>query len=239
MARMKITIPLLLLLAVWGGLAGGISLYIDYLWFDSVDYLEVFQTSLWSKFIFLLLGFAVSFLVLGSNLWLATRRSLGSYWMSEELITLARKGITYLFWIAVLVLSGFVGVAVQARWMTFLQYQHQIPMGFKEPIFEQDISFYFFTLPVLSFLVHLALALVVLSLLVSAVNYVTHGHLAYLKKLHLTYAARAHLTLLVVRWIRIAGLSVSGWSVMSFSTPQTASPPGRGTLISTLGFPAT
>ena len=198
MGRMKTTIPLLLVLVVWGGLAGGISLYIDYLWFDSVDYLEVFQTILWSKFVFWLLGFLLSFLVLGSNLWLATRHSLGLYWMSEELMTLARKGITYLFWIAVLVLSGFVGVAVQGRWMTFLQYQHQISTGFKEPIFEQDISFYFFSLPVLSFLVHLALALVVLGLLVSAVSYVTHGHLAYLERLQLTYAARAHLTLLVV-----------------------------------------
>ena len=198
MGRMKTTIPLLLVLVVWGGLAGGISLYIDYLWFDSVGYLGIFQTILWSKFVFWLLGFLLSFLVLGSNLWLATRHSLGLYWMSEELMTLARKGITYLFWIAVLVLSGFVGVAVQGRWMSFLQYQHQISTGFKEPIFEQDISFYFFSLPVLSFLVHLALALVVLSLLVSAVSYVTHGHLAYLERLQLTSSARAHLTLLVV-----------------------------------------
>ena len=198
MGRMKTTIPLLLVLVVWGGLAGGISLYVDYLWFNSVGYLDVFETTLWSKFAFWLIGFAISFVVLGSNLWLATRRSLGLYWMSEELMTLARKGITYLFWIAVLVLSGFVGVAVQGRWMTFLQYQHQVPMGVNEPIFEQDISFYFFSLPVLSFLVHFALALVVLSLLVSAVNYVTHGHLAYLERLQLSYAARAHLTLLVV-----------------------------------------
>ncbi len=197
MARMKTTIPLLLVLVVWGGLAGGISLYIDYLWFDSVNYLGVFQTILWSKFIFLLMGFLLSFLVLGSNLWLATRRSLRLYWMSEELMTFARKGITYIFWIAVLVLSGFVGMAVQLRWLTFLQYQHQVSVGFKEPIFEQDISFYLFSLPVLSFLVHLGLALVVLSLLVSAVSYVTHGHLAYLERLKLSYAARAHLTLLV------------------------------------------
>ncbi len=198
MGRMRTTIPLLLVVVVWGGLAGGITLYIDYLWFDSVGYLGIFQTILWSKFVFWLMGFLLSLLVLGSNLWLATRHSLGLYWMSEELMTLARKGITYLFWIAVLVLSGFVGVAVQGRWMTFLQYQHQTSAGFKEPIFGQDISFYFFSLPVLSFLVHLALALVVLSLLVSAVSYVTHGHLAYLERLQLTSAARSHLTLLVV-----------------------------------------
>ena len=198
MGRMKTTIPLLLILLVGGGLSGGISLYIDFLWFDSVGYLDVFRTVLWSKSAFWLGGFAISLLVLGSNLWLATRRSLGLYWMSEELMELARKGVTYLFWIAVLVLSVFVGVAVQQRWMTFLQYEHQIPTGLKEPIFNQDISFYLFSLPVLSFLVHLGLALVVLSLLVSAVSYLTHGHLAYLKRLQLTYAARAHLTLLLV-----------------------------------------
>lgn len=191
-------IPLLLILTVWGALAGGISLYIDYLWFDAVGYLEVFQTTLASKFLFWLAGFAVSFLILGSNLYLAARRHHGIYWMSPELQATARKGTQFVFWVAILVLSVLMGMVVQSQWLAFLQYWNQVPAGSQDPIFSQDISFYIFSLPVLSFLVHLGLVLIVLSVLAAAITYVTHGHLAYLQRLQLSHEARVHLTLLAV-----------------------------------------
>ena len=198
MGKIRTTLPLLFGLTIWGALAGGISLYIDYLWFNSLGYLEVFQITLKSKGIFWLLGFALSFLILGLNLSLATRRHHGIYWMSPELQALARKGTQLIFWLAILVLSVLVGIVVQGQWLTFLQYWNRIPSGLSDPIFAQDISFYIFSLPVLIFAVHLGLALIVLSLLLAAVTYLTHGHLAYVGRLQLSYGARVHLTILIV-----------------------------------------
>ena len=199
-------IPLLLILSVWGALAGGISLYIDYLWFDAVGYLEVFQTTLASKFLFWLVGFAVSFLILGSNLYLAARRHHGIYWMSPALQATARKGTQIVFWVAILVLSVLIGMVVQSQWLTFLQFWNQVPTGSVDPIFSEDISFYIFSLPVMSFLVHLGLVLIALSLLAAAITYVTHGHLAYLQRLQLSHEARVHLTLLAVAGFLLAAV---------------------------------
>ncbi len=118
--------------------------------------------------------------------------------MSPELQATARKGTQLVFWIAILVLSVLMGMVVQSQWLTFLQFWNRVPTDFVDPIFNQDISFYIFSLPVLSFLVHLGLVLVALSVLAAAITYVTLGHLAYLQRLQLSHEARVHLTLLAV-----------------------------------------
>ncbi|MDA2937368.1 UPF0182 family protein [Acidobacteria bacterium AH-259-A15] len=195
--NIRSTAVLLLALLIWFVLAGGISLYVDYLWFDSVGYLEVFVTTLSAKFSAWLIGFLLSFTLLGLNLWLASRRPGGTYFLREDLIEIAKKGSYYLSWVAILVLSTVIGLGVQPQWMTFLQYLHGGMTGLTDPIFEKDIAFYFFSLPVLSFSTNFALVLIVLSLLLSAASYVVHGHLGYLGKLRLSFPARLHLSFLV------------------------------------------
>lgn len=106
-------------------------------------------------------------------------------------------GANYIFWLAVLVVSGAVGLLVQTRWMTFYQFFHQTPYGRTDPLFEKDIAFYFFSLPFASLFLELLLGLVFLSLLVAGLNYVLHGHLGFQRGLQFTEGARRYLTLLL------------------------------------------
>ncbi len=184
---------LLVLLLIGLALGGGISLYIDALWFQSVGYLSVFQIMLGMKSLFWLLGFILSFAILGLNLWLSSRQPLKSSWLREEWVALARKGSNALFWLGILVISVFVAMIVQSQWMSFLQYWHRVPTGELDPIFGKDIAFYFFSLPAYEFGVNFGLGLVALCLTISTVTYVVHGHLGYLGQLQLTFPARLHL----------------------------------------------
>ncbi|MGH9338613.1 MAG: UPF0182 family protein [Acidobacteriota bacterium] len=197
MKRTRLILILSVFFFLWFALTSGISLYIDSLWFDSLGYSIIFTTTLWYRFLFWIGGFALAFAILGINLRLATRRSFGGYWFREDLMLLARTGSNYLFWIALLVLSALIGLAAQARWMSFLQYWHQAPSGITDPVFGKDISFYFFSVPFLSFVTSFGLALVLVSVVVAAFSYVIHGHLGYDQRLRFTPAARIHLTILL------------------------------------------
>lgn len=197
MKRFKLITFLLLVALLWFGLTSGIGLYIDLLWFDSVGYLQVFNRTLGSKFLFWLLGMAVSFLFLGLNFWLASRRSLGSFWLREDLMALARRGANGLFWLVILAVSFLLGLVTLGQWLNFLQYLHQGSAGVTDPIFEKDLSFYFFSLPILSFLSTLGLTLILFAVAICATSYLIHGHIGYFRRLQLTPAARVHLLLLL------------------------------------------
>ncbi|MCZ7666350.1 MAG: UPF0182 family protein [Chloroflexi bacterium] len=48
-------------------------------------------------------------------------------------------------------LFGF-GAGVSAQWETVLQFVYQTPFGTVDPLFNQDVSFYLFSLPLFEFL---------------------------------------------------------------------------------------
>lgn len=197
MKHFKTTFAFLIIFLVWASLAGGIHVYIESLWFGSLGYWDVFFTFVFSRFKFFLLAAISAFALLAFNLWLSSRRSLGSFWFRPELSEIAQKGTRVIFYLAALGLSALAGVAIQANWMTILQYLHQAPTGSVDPIFGRDLSFYFFSLPVWKLAVNYFLAISVASSLLVGVNYVIHGHLGYRNGIQLTAGARIHLTVLL------------------------------------------
>ncbi len=197
MRNLKASVILFLVLGLWMALAGGISLYIDYLWFDSLGFLSVFTTVWRSRFLYWLMGLALSMTFFAANLWLASRPSRGRYWIRHKVVDLARQGARYLLWGAALAFSFFAALSTQAQWLPFLQYREATPVGITDPIFLQDLSFYFFSLPVWQFGLRFLLAIVSLSLVLSAASYVINGHLGYLRRLQLSGEARRHLSFLL------------------------------------------
>jgi uncharacterized membrane protein (UPF0182 family) len=199
MKRYKLVLLGIVVAAVWVLLGGGMSLYIDALWFDSLGYYKVFETVIWLKFISWMAGFLISVLLLWLNFRLASRRSYEQEtWFRQEYLVLGmdeKRGT--LFRAGILVLSALLGLLAQSGWLMFAQFRHQVPGGPVDPIFGKSLSFYFFDLPVWNFVTGFALALVFFCLLVAGLSYVFHGHLGYSRQLHLTYAARLHLAILV------------------------------------------
>jgi uncharacterized membrane protein (UPF0182 family) len=135
--------------------------YGDWLWFENLGFAGVFTTILWAKAL-TFAAFALLFgIFAGVNLFIARRH--GSHPRTIRLVTPQRpvsplelifdeKHAILVWTLALLFLSGLMGLSASDSWMTFLQFLHRSHFGIADPIFSKDAGFYVFTLPVYSFL---------------------------------------------------------------------------------------
>ena len=181
----------------------GIRLYTDWLWFQKVGYQVVFLTILKTRLLLAFLLGGVSALILWFNFSLAQR--LGVKW-APVLVDEAWEIPYQAQWTLyrrrfILLISLFFAflVATQAgsQWELWLKYQQGIPFDRQDPLFNQDISFYVFTLPFWNYLRSWVMSLFVLSLIGCAGVYLLEGNIwLSAQGLRITRSARKHLFLL-------------------------------------------
>lgn len=157
------TIKLVLLFLVLWLISFLSNMYVDWLWFDSVNFKEVFITFLINKGGLYCLVFLLVFILFAVNLLIARR-----YLANEEeppyqshpdqdIIYLnpnpnpwkqflRGKNATWLF-LGVSLLGAFLVSSVAAdKWIIVQQYLNRVAVGTADPIFGKDLSFYFFNL---------------------------------------------------------------------------------------------
>lgn len=186
----------------------------DWYWFQEIGFFNIFTTIIGVK---LLLGVGVgifSFFVIYGNFWLAKRLVA-----SKPLVVRLYKGGTEeldlgkyvkIFALPVSLLLGFfTGLASASTWETVLQYLNAVPFNVQDPIFNKDISFYFFDLPFIQIVVGLGFWLLIVSLVGVAANYALRGGLSFriseyplrgvsiLKSLVIEKSAKIHLSILI------------------------------------------
>ncbi|HEV2547866.1 MAG TPA: UPF0182 family protein, partial [Stellaceae bacterium] len=166
---------------------------VDWLWFSSIGYAEVFWTIFTAQAVLFLAVFVAS----AGALWLSGRLALryakrrGS-WPSgpafarrlpETLPELLGQVSPRLPWR--LVITGFallLGLLVAAgetsSWSTALRFLHQLPYGESDPVFGKDIGFYLFSLPAYVALKNWLLLLLPGSAVVAGTVYWAHGDIA-------------------------------------------------------------
>lgn len=149
----------------------GIGIYTDYLWFQHLDFESVFFTQFWARFIVgATIGIPVAALFVINCLvarWLSIRNIL---FFSDEIIV-AQKMVGWGIWLAGVLLAWLIGSAGSTDWLLFLQYLYQEPFNLTDPIFEADISFYLFSLPVLQFMQSWVILALILALFGSLALY--------------------------------------------------------------------
>ena len=121
--------------------------YVDYLWFSEMGYLNVFFKELVTKVqigtpvfvvLLVLLFFYLKFLKKISE------RYLG---ITQAVRTKREKTIgAVLSVVAAAVITGFIA---NSLWSEILQFTNATDFGTTDPLFGKDLSFYFFTLPLL------------------------------------------------------------------------------------------
>ncbi len=141
------------------------SIYVDYLWFQEVNYLQVFMTILKTKLVLAALGLGFFFGIIALNVTVALRNTLG-----EGAITLR----TFSFGL-ILVLSLFIGIAISSGWEVTLSYFKATSFDLKDPIFQRDISFYLFILPFYKFLWSVIFYGLILVAIICGIIYVIYG----------------------------------------------------------------
>ena len=148
-----VLIGLLLLVAVLVWVV--ISLYPDWLWFDNLTYVSVFWTMLITKFSFAFVSWLLLLLLISVNLIVARRLSPGSGTgiirdvNSDPLAQLGINDRTLNAFIVAFILAFSLVIASRAaiRWDIVLRYLYQEPFGSADPIFNRDIGYYVFSLP--------------------------------------------------------------------------------------------
>ena len=193
-----------LLLTLGIALAGlGLSgIYVDYRWFSSLGHDEVYRTVLlgrWGTGIAaaLFLAFGVFVNVRLARHWAGGHPPLFLHDQDGvprvNLAQWARRAT----WPAIGLLGLLSGLANSAQWTEVALYFHGSSFGSQDPLFGKDISFYFFTLPVLESGLSLFNWTTVMSAAGAIAIYFTHGALQLSERsLAINARARAHLLVL-------------------------------------------
>lgn len=201
----------------------------DYWWFLEVNYTEIFIKSLTTK---LQLGvgvgvFATVFLL--SNLFIALYAK--TPWFATlpaalfgTAVSINDKSIKKIVIPLSVIFSFLIGLIASTYWQDVLKFFNATPFNQKDPIFNQDISFFVFSLPVYTFFLGILKTLIVIALIGSLIIYVfrrvfslseilgkfiplpkTHGLHEQPARTH--QSARLHLAVLLCLFLLITAVS--------------------------------
>lgn len=127
--------------------------YTDWLWFEEVGYVPLFLRIAATRGGLLIAVGLVTFLFLMANLRAAVRaRPPDVFWELEEPLGLPSRVVLEpllqrLIKPVAAVVSFLVGLSASAEWQALLLYQNAQPFGIVDPIFQRDVGFYVFRLP--------------------------------------------------------------------------------------------
>ena len=144
------------------------SIYVDYLWFDSVEFAGNFQRVLSARAVLFVIGTLITLVVLGFNIWLARRLAPQGFEESfiEDVDPDAIRRVVSVVMIAMtLFLAIIFGAVAAGSWETVLSWWFAVDFGVNDPAFNRDVSFYMFALPAFHLFQGWLLSLLVVSAL--------------------------------------------------------------------------
>ena len=129
-----------------------LEIYTNWLWFESLGFLGIFRTVLWTK-IWLFLGGTLIFGVLaGASAFIAYRNGRGESYLPlpPETIYSINKLVVAIIVLVVAIASLAFGASLSTNWESVLRLSESSQFGILDPVFQKDVSFFIFTLPVLN-----------------------------------------------------------------------------------------
>ena len=175
------------------------SIYVDYLWFDSVEFAGNFQRVLTARAMLFVIGTLITLVVLGFNIWLARR--LAPEGFEESFIEdvdpdAIRRVVSVVMLAMTLFLSIIFGAVAAGSWETVLSWWYAVDFGVNDPAFNRDVSFYMFDLPALHLFQGWVLSLLVVSALGAGSVYALTYSLQRFE-LQIPRGMRVHISVLV------------------------------------------
>ena len=165
---------------------------VDWLWFSTVGYLDVFLTIFGTKVTIFIALFVTSALFLWLNGTLAHRLAKRKLpppptpWGSnDQTLTAALQrlspGLPWRFLIvaSALALAALIALGEVGSWDIALRFIGQAPYGQSDPLYGKDIGFYLFSLPAYVAIKNWMLLTLVLSALFAAAVYFVQGNLTF------------------------------------------------------------
>ncbi|MCE5192420.1 MAG: UPF0182 family protein [Candidatus Cryosericum sp.] len=209
--RLGLSVALLLIAVAGLAFSALVGLYTDFLFFSEVGYRQVFWTRTFARVI----GYVVGFVVAYAAMWAITGlpRRLFAGMNPDD----ARRTSQVLKWtriIVALVAANFVGLATSGLSLQLLAAVRQVPSTtYTDPIFGHDLSFYFFTYPVLRGLLGILAGIAVGGMAVIGASFLmatsVPGDAALRRGLHSRLSFFAGILLLIAAagvWVSMYGL---------------------------------
>lgn len=139
-------------------------------WFKEVGYLNVFFTKLIAICKLFVPIFILYFCVIAIYLF-TLRKSIRSLVGDTKF-----KSVKKYFLLSNLVISILgAGATATTQWYKILQFTNAVPFGEVDPIFNKDISFYVFKLPLVQSLFSTAISLIIILVLITVIIYLALG----------------------------------------------------------------
>lgn len=151
------------------------SFFTDWLWYKEIGFQTVFATSLIWRVALFFIGAGFAFAYFYGNVRVARGAGTGFpvlYVNRGDGVNVdISRSITRIFFPAALLLSFLSGISLSAWWLTLLKGLNGVPLGTSDPLFNRDISFYMFRLPVIEGVLGTLITLTFLSLLATTAMY--------------------------------------------------------------------
>ncbi len=210
MSPARLILLVILLAALLLSLGNSLALYVDWLWFGEVGYQAVFTTLLFAQ-VMVGGGFgAIFFLIFFVNVYLAGRHQPTRYWGTVDnlvLLQLAaplRNRPARTVGAIAAALALIAALAGAGHWEDYLLFRNAVPFGQSDPLFGQDLGFYIFELPFLTYLQDWLLGLLLATAAGTGVLYfLTHGIVFGARTLHIEKVARLHLGVLAAALVGV------------------------------------
>ncbi|WP_242653933.1 UPF0182 family membrane protein [Klenkia soli] len=215
--RAKLVIGVIAVLLVLFTVIGTLTnVYVDYLWFGSTGFTEVFWTELQTRaLLFAVAGVATGGLVaLAVYLAYRFRPTFRPMSLEQQNLERYRQSIeprrTLVLVALAVVLGLFAGFTAQGSWETWLTFRNATPFGTVDPQFGLDNGFFVFDLPFYRLALGFAFAIAILALIGSLLtHYVFGGLRLQTPGQKLSGAARVQLSVLL--GIFVALKAVAYW----------------------------
>jgi uncharacterized membrane protein (UPF0182 family) len=205
--RLRLWTALVIAFVLFLLLRFGVTMYTDWLWFKGLDFESVYLTSLVARVVVFFVA-AIPFVVifLGNLVlarWFSTRGEL--FLGQNRVLDLPVFG--WLILVTALFLGLAVGLAASPRWLDLLRFFNQVPFDIRDPVFDQDVGFYVFSLPVYQFIQGWLLTTLLMTLIgviiiyfFSQLHNLREGELVVLPHARLHVSALGAALFVVIAW---------------------------------------
>ncbi|MCF7898715.1 MAG: UPF0182 family protein [Candidatus Pacebacteria bacterium] len=201
----------------------------DWWWFSEVNHVEIFTKSLITK-VELFFGVGIfAFIFLMTNFYLSVRSKipwtvilpvqLNNIPMRVDDVSVKKIAV-----VISVIFAFFLGLAAAVNWNEVLRFISGTPFGIVDPIFNKDVGFYIFSLPVLQGGLDIIKIIALLAVAGSAFVYFIRGNmnisnlsLLSLRQLQVERGARLHLGVLIAFFLATiaAGIYLSLFTLIT------------------------
>ena len=149
------------------------SFYTDWLWYDSLSFTSVFLTRLWSQLGLFAAVSAAYWLFLAANILIARRIEPQGFAGTpfEHIAAALQLRISTILLFFGLIVALIVGAGASGSWEEVLLFLNQGSFNLADPLFNRDVSFFIFTLPIWQALRSLLFGTAFFTLLATGVVY--------------------------------------------------------------------